>query len=193
MNALNRIVASLLLAAVAVVAVTTLLVLMHVARPEEFAVGPWLGGGLAHLAALAAPARWWAVAAAGGAFVVGIALLYLEIATLAPRQPPRLVLRQSGLGTVTVQVDGIRALASREAASVDGVRDARTMLRGSDDGLRLACRVAVDPHADLPALSRTVQERVRDAVQHHLGETVTEVSIDAQATPLPGSRAVRAR
>lgn len=190
MNVLNRIVASLTLAATAAAAVAILLVLSPLAEPAEFAVGAWLGAGLVQLDTLTAPTRSWVVAGAGGALLLALTLLYLELTTLAKR-PARLILRESGLGNVSVHVDGVRALASREATMVEGVREARTQLRHDGDGLRLACHVAVDPSVDLPELSRTVQERVRHAVQHHLGEAVTEVSIEAQAASLSGRRFAR--
>ena len=51
------------------------------------------------------------------------------------------------------------------------------------------CRVAVEPTADLPALTAALQERVKAALEHSVGRPVAEVRVDAH---VPEPRAVPA-
>jgi uncharacterized alkaline shock family protein YloU len=105
------------------------------------------------------------------------------------------LLKQDGLGRVTVTRDGVRELVSREAGRVAGVMEVRPQVEENRNGMRILCRTSVDPAASVPELTRELQERVKAAVEHHLGRRVTEVRVDAQLEPLggPGRRARRVR
>ena len=127
-------------------------------------------------------------------FLLGLLLLLLELRPPA-REEPQVLLKQDGLGRVTVTRDGVRELVSREAGRVAGVMEVRPQVEENSKGMRILCRTSVDPAASVPELTRELQERVKAAVEHHLGRRVTEVRVDAQLEPLggPGRRARRVR
>ena len=52
----------------------------------------------------------------------------------------------------------------------------------------MRCRVAIDPISSVPELAREVQTKVGEAVQHHLGRPVEQVSVLTQITPLTQTR-----
>jgi hypothetical protein len=62
-----------------------------------------------------------------------------------------------------------------------------------DRGLRVSCRVAVDPTADIPALTEALRERVKAALEHTVGRPVAEVQVDAQVEPLRAGGAAARR
>src|SRR4029453_7029248 len=104
-----------------------------------------------------------------------------------PREEPRLMLKRDGLGTVTVTRSGVRQVVEREAGQVAGVVEVHSQLQDSERGLLVTCRVAVDPAADIPALTEELQARVKAAVEHAVGRPVAEVRVDAQVEPLGGA------
>jgi uncharacterized alkaline shock family protein YloU len=177
MNALNRILVILVdLCVLALLALVALVTLGAIA-PEAL-VSPELAAQLRAMLPVSTAARVATVAVAVALFVLGLILLYYE---LRPRQPRerRVTLRDDGTGRVTVAIDGLRAMASRAASALPGVRDARSDITDSGQTLRVAGRVLVDPGASVPDVAREVQERVRAVVEHTLGRPVSEVRIDA--------------
>jgi hypothetical protein len=57
--------------------------------------------------------------------------------------------------------------------------------------LRILCRISVDPASSVPDMTQELQERLKGAVEHHVGWTVTQVAIDAQVAPLATDRRPR--
>jgi uncharacterized alkaline shock family protein YloU len=82
----------------------------------------------------------------------------------------------------------VRELVDREAGRVVGVMEVRSRVEEDPAGLRILCRVSVDPTLSVPEMTQELQERVKAVVEHHLGRPVAEVSVDAQAAPLVSNR-----
>ena len=76
----------------------------------------------------------------------------------------------------------------REAGRVAGVMEVRSHIEEDPAGLRILCRLSVDPTGSVPEMTRELQERLKAVVEHHLGRPVTEVSVDAQVAPLVSDR-----
>lgn len=192
MNVFNRLLLILLDLCLLVAVVAVLLVTGGLARPEQLAPTPWFADRLVPFTRLDPQPANWAVGITIGLGILGLALLALELRP-APRPAPHLALKEDGLGRVTVARDGVCRLAEREAGLVPGVMEVRAQVEEARDGLRLAARLAVDPASSLPDLTTQVQERVKAAVEHHLGRPVAGVAVDAQVAPLGGGRGVPAR
>jgi len=97
-------------------------------------------------------------------------------------------LKQDGLGRVTVARDGVRELVDREAGRVAGVMEVRSHIEQDHAGLRILCRLSVDPTRSVPDMTQELQERLKGVVEHHLGRPVAEVRVDAQVAPLASDR-----
>jgi uncharacterized alkaline shock family protein YloU len=134
---------------------------------------------------------WQLGIGAASAASVALLLLALEMRALLTRLPPALMLRHTPEGSVTVAVDSIRELASREAREIEGVRDSRTAVAASSRGIRLTCRILVDQSVSVPQLADEVQSRLRSAIERVLGEPVQDVSVAAQTTPFADGRSQR--
>ncbi len=190
MNVFNRALLIVLALAVLIATTAVLITTLGWLEPAQLAPAGWLRERLEPFAALDAADQRWTVAGCLALVILGLLLLYLEV-----RPPPpgerRLLLKEDGLGRVTVARDGVQELARREAGRVPGVMEARAKVEEERDGLRILGRLSVHPDVSLPALSQEVQERVKSAVEHHLGRPVATVKLDTQLAPLDGRRRVR--
>jgi Family of unknown function (DUF6286) len=182
----NRLLLILLALGLVVAAGAVLLVALVLAPPEALAPAPWFADRLAPFAGLDPVAWGWTVGVGLALLLLGLLLLVLELRP-GPREEPRLTLKRDGLGTVTVTRSGVQKVVEREAGQVAGVMEVRAQLQDSGQGLHVLCRVAVDPAADIPALTEAVQARVKAAVEHAVGRPVAEVRVDAQVAPLGGA------
>ncbi len=192
MSVLNRLLVILLDLLLLVAAGAVLLTALRVTQPEQLAPTPWFVDRLVPFTQLD-PTSWsWAVGVSFVLILVGLLLLVLELRP-APRAVPRITLKQDGLGRVTVARDGVRELVDREASRVAGVMEVRSHIEEDARGLRILCRLSVDPTGSVPEMSLQLQERLKAVVEHHLGRPVAEVSVDAQVAPLVSVRRARRR
>ena len=194
MSVFNRLLIILLALLLLTAAGAVLLTVLGVTRPEQLAPTPWFADRLMPYTQLD-PTSWsWAVGVSSVLLLVGLLLLVLELRP-APRAAPRITLKQDGLGRVTVARAGVRELVEREAGRVAGVMEVRSHVAEDPAGLRIRCRLSVDPTASVPDMTQELQERLKAVVEHHLGRPVAEVSVDAQVAPLvsdrPAGRRVR--
>jgi len=186
-NVFNRLLIILLDLLLLVVAGAVLLVALGLTRPGQIAPTPWFVDRLVPFTQLD-PTTWgWTVGVSIVLLLVGLLLLFFEL-RLGPREAPRITLKQDGLGRVTVVRDGVRHLVDREAGRVAGVMEVRSHVEEDPAGLRILCRLSVDPTRSVPELTQELQERLKGVVEHHLGRPVAEVRVDAQVAPLMSDR-----
>jgi len=190
-NVFNRLLIILLDLLLLVAAGAVLLTTLRVTQPEQLAPIPWFVDRLVPFTQLD-PTSWsWTVGVSIVLLLVGLLLLFLELRP-GPREAPQITLKQDGLGRVTVARDGVRHLVDREAGLVAGVMEVRSHVEEDAAGLRILCHLSVDPTRSVPELTQELQERVKMAVEHHLGRPVVAVRVDAQVAALaPGRRAGR--
>src|SRR4051794_24377856 len=127
---------------------------------------PWAGPLLERVPARA-PASWNAAAVSGGVALIGLLLLILEVRP--DRGPERVLLSDDPGGEVAVVLESIRRLVEHVAVHVPMVREVRSRVVPGRRGLRVNCRLAIDPGASVPELAREVQLRVGTALEQHLG------------------------
>jgi uncharacterized alkaline shock family protein YloU len=190
MNVFNRALIVLLCLALLVATGAVLLVSLDLVSPAQLAPAPWFQDRLAPFTELD-PTTWGqTIAACAALLLVGLVLLALELRP-GPRAAAQMTLTQDALGRVTVAREGILELVRRAAAGVPGVLAANAWVDEGPQGLRIRSRVAVVPTANVAELAAEVQERVRAAVEHHLGRPVAEVRVDTRVAPTPPARPVR--
>jgi hypothetical protein len=189
----NRLLIIVLAVVVLVGALVSLLTTVGLIQPSSAAAaGPWFVDRLVPFTGLDTTTSAVAVGVCLALIVVAVLLLVLELRPNAS-EPQRITLKQDQLGRVTVRLDGLRTLADREAASVVGVLKARTEVAQESPGLRIACRATVDPKSSVPELTETLRERLKSAMEHHVGLTVSQVSVDTQVAPIAATAQRRRR
>ena len=190
MNAFNRVVL-IILAVVAIVFSTTVFLLTGgVVRPSQISPGGLLSGLWSLFADLDSAEATIAVAVCVLVVILAVILLLLEL-NVFQREPTELVVRQDRLGTVTIAQSSVRKLVGHEAAAVSGVMETRQAVDERLGGLRVHMRVLLFPEADAPVVGHTLQKRVQQAIQTHVGLTVSEVQVATQLEPFEKSRRPR--
>jgi hypothetical protein len=180
----NRLLIILLVLVVLVTAIATLLTTLGVIQPVQLALaGSWFVDRLLPFTQLDPTTGTLTVGISLLLIVLALILLFLELRPGAPRAR-RITLKDDDLGRVTVTLDGLRRLVDREASGVKGVLRARSQVDHEPPGLRIACRVSVDPASSVPDMTQLLRERLQAAVEHHVGLKVSHVSVDAQVAPL---------
>jgi hypothetical protein len=190
-NIFNRLLVVLLALLLLVAAGAVLLTTLGLTRPEQLAPAPWFVDRLVPFTQLDPTTRGWAVGVGIVLLLLGLLLLVVELRPGA-REAPRITLKEDGLGRVTVERDGVRQLVDHEAGRVAGVMEVRSRVEEDPAGLRILCRVSVDPSRSVPDVTQELQERLKAVVEHHLGRPVANVSVDARVA-LVGDRRARRR
>lgn len=187
MNVLNRVLIILIALIALVVSVAILLVTLGITEPQTLAPNDWFQDRLANFEDLTGTDRDWTVAITGAAILISLLLLVLELLP-GTREPSRLVIKQDGMGRVTVALDSVRQLVDWEAAQESGVMEAESQVRDEASGLRIRSRVSLDPQASVPEVAEMLQERIKNTVEQHVGRHVNQVAVDTQVEPLRGNR-----
>jgi hypothetical protein len=189
-NLFNRLLVVLLALLLLVAAGAVLLTTLGLTRPEQLAPTPWFVDRLVPFTQLDPTTRGWAVGVGIVLLLLGLLLLVVELRPGA-REAPRITLKEDGLGRVTVERDGVRQLVDHEAGRVAGVMEVRSHVEEDPAGLRILCRVSVDPTRSVPDVTQELQERLKAVVEHHLGRPVANVSVDARVALVSDRRAGR--
>ena len=153
---------------------------MVVSVPEwRQAIDAWLPQGMEQLSVLLEQ-QWDLLFGGVVVAVIGLALLLVELRT--QRAASQLLLREDSAGEVTILVDSTRRLVDHVAERIPNVKEAQALVLPTPKGLRVRCRVTVDPAANVPELAREVQSQIGaalyDGYRHqHLLNSEVMVSI----------------
>ena len=187
----NRILIILLSVVAIISAGAVLLTTLGLIQPSQAAAsGSWVAERLLQFTQLDSTTWRSTVVVSLAIILLALALFVFEL--LPGRRAPRTItLRDDTAGKVTVALDGLRKLADREAGRVPGVVQARSDVAEDPPGLRIACRVAVDPSKSVPDMSEKLRERVKTSVEHHVGVAVTQVLVETSVSPAATNRRPR--
>ncbi len=190
MNVFNRIIMILLSLAAIAFSIIVFLLVGGVVRPTQVSPGGLLLG-LWHFFSQLNPAdATIAVLVCALVVIAALILLIFEL-NIFSREPAQLVVRQDGLGKVTVARSSVRKLVGHEAAAIPGVIETRQAVDEGRNGLRVHVRALLLPEADAPEVGHTLQERVQKAIQVHIGLPVAEVQVATQIEPFDKTRRPR--
>jgi hypothetical protein len=187
----NRILIILLSVVIIVIAGAVLLTALGLLQPSQAAAsGSWFAERLLQFTQLDSTTWRWTVVISVAILLLALLLFVVELLP-GTRAPRTITLRDDKDGKVTVSLDGLRKLADREAGLVPGVVQARSDVAEEPPGLRIACRVSVDPSKSVPDTSEKLRERVKTSVEHHVGVAVTQVLVDTRVAPTVTNRRPR--
>ncbi len=187
MNVFNRIVVILLALLLLIGSVIILLVTYGAIPPQQA-----LPGGLVNTPF----GQWVASFAQMGpnstllttviALVVALVSLFLLLAELRPSRgaPSTIVVRDDGLGRVSVRASSVHDLILHTASTIPEVLQIYPRVDTHPDGVNIHCRTSLTPEANVPEVCSLLQNRTKDAVERYLGMTVSSVAVDAQLEPL---------
>jgi uncharacterized alkaline shock family protein YloU len=192
-NALNRVLVIILDALMIIGIVLILLVVLGIAQPDQLAPSLGLPALLRPFADLSGQALTWTLAILIGLLVLGLILLSFEV-RVPPAVPP-LMIKQDGLGRVTVSLSAVNEIMDRAASQVSGVMGVRSQVEESRKGLRVRSQITVNPTVNVAQVTSEVQEAIKVAAEQQLGRPAEEVDVRAQleqVTPTGAARRTRA-
>jgi uncharacterized alkaline shock family protein YloU len=193
MNVFNRIIMILLSLVAIAFSIIVFLVVGGVVRPTQISPGGLLLVLWSFFAQLNPTNATIAVVVFALVVIVALILLILEL-NIIGREPAQFVVREDSLGKVTVARSSVRKLVGYESATVPGVIETRQAVdKGRDGLLRVSVRALLLPEVDAPAVGHTLQEKVQQSIQEHIGLTVTEVQVATQLEPFEKPRRRRVR
>ena len=187
MNVFNRIIIILLSVAAIAFSIIVFLLVGGVVRPSQVSPGGFLLGLWGLFAQLNSTNATIAAVVFALVVIVAVILLIFELNILG-REPAQFVVREDGLGKVTVARSSVRKLVGYEAAAVPGVIETRQTVEKGRDGLRVHIRALLLPEVDAPEVGHILQEKVQQSIQGHIGLPVTEVQVATQLEPFDKPR-----
>ena len=188
MNAFNRVVMILLVLLALFGAVLVLLITFGAVAPAQLLPGAYaetgVGMWLASFTRMPPTETLITTVVALALIIVGLLLL---IAELRPERRTRTItVREDGLGIVTVRAESVRDLIAYTTAGMPEVLQVQPEVDSTKSGLKIRCRAALSPEANIPQVSAELQSRIQQAVEQHLGMKVANVAVMAQLEPLAG-------
>jgi uncharacterized alkaline shock family protein YloU len=187
MNVFNRIIVILLSLAAIAFSIIVFLLVGGVVRPTQVSPGGLLLGLWSLFAQLNPTNATIAVVVFALVVIVALILLILEL-NIIQREPAQFVVRGDSLGKVTVARSSVRKLVGYESATVPGVIETRQTVDKGRDGLRVQVRALLLPEVDAPAVGHTLQEKLQQSIQGHIGLPVAEVQVATQIEPFEKPR-----
>jgi len=187
MNVFNRI--SMILLSLVAIAFSSIVFLLvgGVVGPTQVSPGGLMLDLWRFFAQLNPTSATSAVVVCALVVLAAVLVLLLELNILG-REPAQFVVREDPLGKVTVARSSVRKLVGYEAASVAGVIETRQTVDQGRAGLRVRVRALLVPEVDAPAVGQTLQEKLQQSIQGHLGLPVAEVQVATQLEPLEKPR-----
>jgi uncharacterized alkaline shock family protein YloU len=187
MNVFNRI--FMILLSVAAIAFSSIVFLLvgGVVRPSQVSPGGFLLGLWGLFAQVNSTNATITAVVFALVVIVAVILLIFELNILG-REPAQFVVREDGLGKVTVARSSVRKLVGYEAAAVPGVIETRQAVEKGRDGLRVHIRALLLPEVDVPEVGHILQEKVQQSIQGHIGLPVTDVQVATQLEPFDKPR-----
>ena len=187
MNVFNRIIMILLSLAAIAFSIIVFLLVGGVVRPSQVSPVGLLLSLWSYFAQLTSTNATIAVIVCALVVIVALILLILEL-NIINREPAQFVVQEDSLGKVTVARSSVRKLVGYESATVPGVIETRQTVDKGRDGLRVSVRALLLPEVDAPAVGRTLQEKVQQSIQGHIGLPVAEVQVATQLEPFEKPR-----
>ena len=187
MNVFNRIIMILLSLVAIAFSIIVFLLVGGVVRPTQVSPGGLLLGLWNFFAQLNPTNATTAAIVCALVVIVAVIVFILELNILG-REPAQFVVREDSLGKVTVARSSVRRLVGYESATIPGVVETRQTVDKGRDGLRVQVRALLLPEVDAPAVGQTLQEKVQQSIQGHIGLPVAEVQVATQLEPFEKPR-----
>lgn len=112
-------------------------------------------------------------------FLVSLRFLFFRTGT---SREPQAIVQKTDHGDVRISVQTLESLTERAARLVRGVSDLKTRVYPIEGGVRVAIRVTVEPDMDIPQISSTVQQKVKDYLESTAGVTVQKINVHVNDT-----------
>jgi uncharacterized alkaline shock family protein YloU len=107
-------------------------------------------------------------------FVLSIMFL---LSGVKSNKDKKAVSKHTNIGEIRISLNSIENIASHTCKRINGVKESKTLVRKSDDGVQIEARMIVMPDMSIPVISEEVQGRVKKAVEEASGIMVKNVNV----------------
>lgn len=113
--------------------------------------------------------------------VVGLVFFALSIMFLLSgvrsSKDRKAVSKHTDIGEIKISLNSIENIAVNASKKINGVRETRTLVKKSDDGVQIEIRLVVMPDMSIPIITEDVQQRVKKTVEDTAGIAVKSVKV----------------
>ncbi len=120
------------------------------------------------------PGRWEFAVIGVLIFILSIRLLVAGVTRVGPKD---IVVHIGDEGVVRVSMAAVEKFVEKTAAQVRGVHNVKTWVNASGDMLKVKITAGVLPEANIPEISKIVQDKIKTSVKETVGREVSEVEI----------------
>ncbi|SJZ85652.1 alkaline shock response membrane anchor protein AmaP [Selenihalanaerobacter shriftii] len=113
--------------------------------------------------------------------IIGLIFFIISIRILHPlfskNKKPNAIVQETSLGQVQLSLVAIDALVKKVVIQTRGVKELKSDLEVSEDGLRVVLEVIVTPDINIPELTEELQEQISEYLDQTTGIMVSQIEI----------------
>ena len=111
--------------------------------------------------------------------ILVIALTVFILISLFQKQPRQtsVNIASSLNGQVSITIDAIKVIIMKAVKKVEGVKEIRSAVKDSPEGLIITMHMMINPEHSVPEMSKNVQTVIRESLETIGGLTVAEVRV----------------
>lgn len=114
-------------------------------------------------------------------FIVALVFFALSIMFLLSgvrsSKDKKAVSKHTNIGEIRISLNSIENIAINASKRTNGVKESKTMVKKSEDGVEIEVRVVVMPDMSIPVITEEVQGRVKKSVEDASGVAVKSVRV----------------
>ncbi|ABI67895.1 alkaline shock response membrane anchor protein AmaP [Syntrophomonas wolfei] len=109
--------------------------------------------------------------------VMAIALVMLVSGLKYENKPDSIIVDSSLAGQVSITVPAIKVIIMKAVKKVDGVKEIKPAVSTSNDGLLVYLHTAINPDYNVPEMSKSLQQTVKEHLEDIGGLQVSQVKV----------------
>jgi len=122
-----------------------------------------------------------AIALRVSVFIVALVFFALSIMFLLSgirsSKDKKAVSKHTNIGEIMISLNSIENIAINASKRTNGVKESKTVVRKSEDGVEIEVRIIVMPDMSIPVITEEVQGRVKKSVEDISGVSVRSVRV----------------
>jgi uncharacterized alkaline shock family protein YloU len=125
---------------------------------------------------LSIPNNLWLIGTVGVILIL-LGLLLIAMSLQGERRPPELLIEDAGLGRVEISMTALHDMILRASRKIRETREIRPVLRYEKGGVAVTLHLKVNPDANVPEVSRELQQEVQSYLEEKAGIHVKRLRV----------------
>lgn len=114
-------------------------------------------------------------------FIIALVFFALSITFLLSgvrsNKDKKAVSKHTNIGEIKISLNSIENIAINASKKSNGIRESKTVVKKTDEGVSIEVRIVVMPDLSIPVISEEVQGRVKKSVEDASGIPVKDVKV----------------